>query len=81
MGVPLSGLLENIYVENLENWADHLNSYDRNWQFILEVQIENKLPFLDGLLFVILINWILLSIESQCKTIDIFILIQVTPTS
>ena len=83
MGAPLSGLLANIYVENLENWAlnsyflkhvywgrymddvislwnygeaelrgflDHLNTYDRNLQFTLEVEIENKLPFLDVLI-------------------------------
>ncbi|XP_065583868.1 uncharacterized protein LOC136042864 [Artemia franciscana] len=83
MGAPLSGLLANIYVENLENWAlnsyflkhvywgrymddvislwnygeaelrgflDHLNTYDRNLQFTLEVEVENKLPFLDVLI-------------------------------
>jgi len=83
MGAPLSELLANIYVENLENWVlnsyflkhvywgrymddvislwnygeaelrgflDHLNTYDRNLQFTLEVEIENKLPFLDVLI-------------------------------
>ena len=83
MGAALSGLLANIYVENLENWAlnsyflkhvywgrymddvislwnygetelrgflDHLNTYDRNLQFTLEIEFENKLPFLDVLI-------------------------------
>ena len=71
MGAPLSGLLTNIYVEHIENWAlnsyffkyifwrrymdnvisywdyeenelmgflDHLNTYDRNLQFTLEIE-------------------------------------------
>ena len=83
MGAPLSGLLANIYVEHLENWAlnsyflkhvywgrymddvislwnygenelrgflDHLNTYDRNLQFTLEIENANKLPFLDVLI-------------------------------
>jgi hypothetical protein len=82
MGAPLSGLLANIYVEHIENWAldsyflkhvfwgrymddvislwnygenelkgflDHLNTYDRNLQFTLEIEIANKIPFLDVL--------------------------------
>ena len=31
-------------------FLDHLNIYDRNLQFNLEVEIENKLPFLDVLI-------------------------------
>jgi len=34
----------------LRGFLDHLNTYDRNLQFTLEVEIENKLPFLDVLI-------------------------------
>ena len=83
MGAPLSGLLANIYVERIENWAlnsyllkhmfwgrymddvislwnygghelrgffDHLNKYDRNLQFTLEIEIANKISFLNVLI-------------------------------
>ena len=34
----------------LRGFLDHLNTYDRNLQFTLEVEIENKLSFLDVLI-------------------------------
>ena len=83
LGVPLSGLLANIYAEHIENWAlnsyflkhifwgcciddvislwnsgeaefrfflNHLNTYDRNLQFTLEIEIANKISLLDVLI-------------------------------
>ena len=38
------------YGENeLKGFLDHLNTYDRNLQFTLEIEIANKIPFLDVL--------------------------------
>ena len=34
----------------LRGFLDHLNTYDRNLQFTLEIEIENKLPILDVLI-------------------------------
>ena len=34
----------------LRGFLDHLNTYDKNLQFTLEAEIENKLPFLDVLI-------------------------------
>ena len=34
----------------IRGFLDHLNTYDQNLQFTLEVEIENKLPFLDVLI-------------------------------
>ena len=34
----------------LRDSLDHLDNYDRNLQFTLEVEIENKLPFLNELI-------------------------------
>ena len=34
----------------LRGLLDHLNTYDRNLQFTLDVETENKLPFLDVLI-------------------------------
>ena len=31
-------------------FLNHINTYDRNLQFTLEVEIENKLPYLDVLI-------------------------------
>ena len=39
------------YGENeLKGFLDHLNTYDRNWQFTLEIEIANKTSFLDVLI-------------------------------
>ena len=43
-------LLWNYGEAELRGFLDHLNTYDRNLQFTLEVEIENKLPFLDVLI-------------------------------
>ena len=38
------------YGENeLRGFLDHLNTYDRNLQFTLEIEIANKISFLDVL--------------------------------
>ena len=83
MVAPLFGLLANIYVEHIENWAlnsyffkhifwgrymddvislwnygeiklggflDYLNTYDRNLLFTLEIELANKISFLDVLI-------------------------------
>ena len=34
----------------IQGFLDHLNTYDQNLQFTLEVEMENKLPFLDVLI-------------------------------
>ena len=37
---------------NLRGFLDHLNTYDRNLQFTLEIEIANKISFLDLLVIV-----------------------------
>ena len=43
-------LLWNYGEAELRGFLDDLNTYDRNLRFTLEVEIENKLPFLDVLI-------------------------------
>ena len=43
-------LLWNYGEAELRGFLDHLNTCDRNLQFTLEVEIENKLPFFDVLI-------------------------------
>ena len=38
------------YGENERIVLDHLNPYDRNSQFTLEIESTNKIPFLDALI-------------------------------
>ena len=63
----------------LRDFLDHLNTYDRNLQFTLEVEIENKLPFSDVLIIRIADKLNFTIYQGQHKTIDIFTLIQITP--
>ena len=43
------------YGENeLRGFLDHLNTYDRNLQFTLEIEIANEISFLDVLIIRIL---------------------------
>ena len=68
------------YGENeLRGFLDHLYTYDRNLQFTLEIEIANKISFLDVLNIHRLYKPILLFTENQHKTKDIYILRQTTP--